>query len=365
MMATHPDYPYVSSYQDRHGTTRWRFRRSGKTVTLPGQPGEENFETAYLGVLQGRDIRKLSVTRHPSAVTPRSFGDAWRKVKRSPEWLAHSDATRAKNTTLAEEFLTMKVVEDLPPTWSEMLVEDLKRRHVKEILARFSDTPHKAKHILVAVRKMIYVALDEEWIEQDPTYRLKYRPAYKGWRAWTDEERALFEKRWPIGTAARTAYALALWLGNRRGDLATIKWSQFDFREKLVRIDTEKTGKQLALPLTPMLAEALAPLDRQSPTVLVTSYGDPFSAKSLTGMMAHWTKLAKMPSGCTLHGLRKTLGKMLAESGASTRQLMEMLGHDDIEHAELYSREAEQTRLARDGMAKVVRMTMRKKTRDG
>jgi site-specific recombinase XerD len=56
-----------------------------------------------------------------------------------------------------------------------------------------------------------------------------------------------------------------------------------------------------------------------------------------------------------MHGLRKSLGKMLAETGATTRQLMETLGHNDIQHAELYSRAAEQERLARDGMTKVTR----------
>jgi site-specific recombinase XerD len=64
-----------------------------------------------------------------------------------------------------------------------------------------------------------------------------------------------------------------------------------------------------------------------------------------------------------MHGLRKSLGKMMAETGASTRQLMEMLGHDDIEHAELYSRAAEQERLARDAMTKVTRRYQAKKPR--
>jgi site-specific recombinase XerD len=44
---------------------------------------------------------------------------------------------------------------------------------------------------------------------------------------------------------------------------------------------------------------------------------------------------------------------MLAESGATTRQIMAILGHDDINHAELYTREAEQRRLAADGMRKL------------
>ena len=39
---------------------------------------------------------------------------------------------------------------------------------------------------------------------------------------------------------------------------------------------------------------------------------------------------------------------------------MDVLGHDDIDHAELYSREASQVRLAVQGMDRVVRLVTRK-----
>jgi hypothetical protein len=46
-------------------------------------------------------------------------------------------------------------------------------------------------------------------------------------------------------------------------------------------------GKRLFVPITPMLSEILDAADKRGETVLVTAYGEPFSAKSLTGMMAH------------------------------------------------------------------------------
>lgn len=292
---------------------------------------------------------------------PESFRAAWKKVQTSPDWLAHDEATKYQNKRLADEFLSLPVVEGCSEVWGDMPMKAFKRRHVKDILARFSATPHKAKHILVVLRKMIVVALDEEWIEVDPTWKLSYRPEYKGWRAWTETEMEMFEKRWKVGSAARTAYAIALWLGNRRSDVARLEWAWFDWKRNSVSLETKKGGKDLVLPITPMLREALEPLPRDKEHVLLNGYGNPFSEKSLTGMMAHWTKLAGMPKGCTMHGLRKTLGKMLAESGASTRQLMDTLGHDDIAHAELYSREADQERLARDGMNKVIAFRKAKK----
>lgn len=352
--------PYLSSFQDRHGRTRWRYRRSGKTISIPGQPGEPAFEETYQAAIEGRPVRQAVVVAHPGATVSKSFRDAWKRVLRTPEWIKHDDATKDKNTRLAEEFLKLQVVADDPALWGDMLIEDFKRRHAKDILARFSETPHKAKHLLVAIRKMLHVALDEEWIEIDPTYKLSYRPDYKGWRAWTDVERALFEARWPQGSAPRTAYSIALWLGNRRSDVVRLRWDWFDFQKGIATIETKKGKKGLILPITPMLRDALNAVERKGETVLVTQYGKPFSEKSITGRMRVWTKAADMPTGCTLHGLRKTLGKMLAESGASTRQLMEMLGHDDIEHAELYSREAEQQRMARDAMTKLTRKVHKK-----
>lgn len=355
--------PYLSSFLDRHGRRRWRYRRAGKTVSLPGNPGEAEFEAAYTAAVEGRKHIPAKVLAHPSSALPGSFKAAWRKVLGTPEWLRHAEETKTKNIRLADEFLKLRLVPSNSAVWGDMLVRDCKRRHIKEILARFSNNPHKAKHLLVTIRKMISVALDEEWIETDPTWRLSYTPEYKGWRAWTDDERAKFEARWPPGTTARTAYGLALWLGNRRSDVARIKWSSFDFRKGIVTIEQKKGGKTLILPLTPMLREVLEPVERKGEFVLMTAFGTPFSVKSLSGRMIEWTTCADLPRGCTIHGLRKSLGKLLAETGSTTRQLMETLGHDNIEHAELYSREAEQQRLARDAMTRLTRSLQPKKPR--
>ncbi len=52
---------------------------------------------------------------------------------------------------------------------------------------------------------------------------------------------------------------------------------------------------------------------------------------------------------------------MLAEADVTTRQMMDVLGHDDMEHAELYSREAEHRRLAVQAMGKVVETFLRRR----
>lgn len=353
--------PYLSSYADRHGKTRWRFRRDGRTVSIAGEPGEPEFEEVYTALIEGRAPRRAAIVRHPGATVPESFKAAWRRVMADPDWLKLDAKTKAQDVMLADRWLAMTVVEDVADIWADQLVKDLRRRHLKDILARFADKPHAGKHTLKVIRKMIRAALDEEWIEHDVSASLTYRPPTKGFRAWTEDELAKFEARWLPGTAARTAFALAQWLGTRRSDIARLQWSQFDFKRGRVTLETEKGGKPLRLPISSMLAEALAPLPRAGDAVLLTAYGKPFSEKSLTGRMADWTKSAGIGPGATLHGLRKTLGKTLAEAGATTRELMDALGHSNIAHAELYSRAAAQEQLAASGMAKVTRLVAKRR----
>lgn len=359
-------YPGASWYHDRHGRVRWRYRKGTKTVSLPSAPGDPEFEEAYYAAVEGRAPRKAEVVKIPTSAEPRSFAAAWRLVKASAEWKHLDDITKSNQTRIAEGFLASETADGSGEFWRDMPVADLKRRHVKAILADRAETPWAAYHLLGMLRKMIFIALDEEWIDYDPTYKVKWRPRSKGWRAWTDEECEKFERRWPIGTTPRLAYALALWLGNRRGDVTNLRWDQrttidvfLEGKRRAVDVfifSQEKTGKDMILPVTPMLEEVLAAAERKGETVLLTAYGEKFSPKSLTGRMRDWTKAAGLAQGCTLHGLRKTLGKKLAEAEASTRQIMDALGHSDISHAELYSREADKARMSVQAMDRVTRM---------
>ena len=354
--------PYLSSHKDRHGKERWRFRRGKATKALPGSPGEERFEGAYRAALDGRPVR-APVIPHPNQAKPRTLKAAWRlaTAANNMDWQKLGQSSKDTYIKRAELFLAMEIAPGR--TYADAPVEDLRRRHVKALLGSMSDRPHAAYDTLKILRKMVLVALDEEWIEIDPTHRIKYRPEIGGHRAWTDAERARYEARWPLGTVARTAYACALYCGPRRGDLVQLKW--VDFVEDQFPHTQQKTGKRLVLPVLPALREALAAAPKAGDYVLGTIYGTRRAAGTLTNDFHKWTAAAGL-EGCTMHGLRKTLGMILAEEGATTRELMDVLGHESIAHAELYSREAEQKRMAKAALGKAGnRLRPRLKVVDG
>jgi len=309
------DYPGAGSYLDRHDKFRSRFRRGKKTIQLPHAPGHPEFEAAYLAAVEGREHKAATVHRLPTAASPRSPKACWRLLKsEDPEWQALGPDIKGAQTRIIERFLTMPVVEGEALLFGEVDVADLKRRHIKALLARKSDTPHAASHLLRVIRKLIGVALDQEdWIENDPTYRIKFRPEYKGWKAWPDEMLDRYEARWPIVSTPRLVYALALYFGHRRSDVTKVRPGEL--KALAANVVQQKTLKALVLPIHPNLREvldAIPDLDKRE-FVVMTQWGKPFSPKALGMRMQQWTKAAGIPPGHTLHGLRKTLGKALAQ----------------------------------------------------
>src|SRR5712675_2326136 len=52
------------------------------------------------------------------------------------------------------------------------------------------------------------------------------------------------------------------------------------------------------------------------------------------------SRAAGLPLDCKPHGLRKTLGRRLADAGVSAHDIMAALGHTTLAQAELYTKEA-------------------------
>ncbi|WP_454628461.1 hypothetical protein [Bradyrhizobium cenepequi] len=84
-------------------------------------------------------------------------------------------------------------------------------------------------------------------------------------------------------------------------------------------------------------------------TFLVTEAGKPFSEAGVGNWFRDRCDDASLPM-CTAHGLKKAGATIAAENGATTRQLMAMFDWDAPAMAEVYTRAAEQKRLAGEAM---------------
>ena len=92
------------------------------------------------------------------------------------------------------------------------------------------------------------------------------------------------------------------------------------------------------------LTKALAATPRNHVCVIATAFGKPFTVDGFSGFMRDAIKNAGLPLSCRPHGLRKTLGRLLADAGCSAHDIMAALGHKTLAEAERYTREADRKR---------------------
>jgi integrase len=76
--------------------------------------------------------------------------------------------------------------------------------------------------------------------------------------------------------------------------------------------------------------------------------------KGFGNKMRVWCDAAGLPQ-CSAHGLRKAAATRLAESGATTQEIMAVTGHQSLHQVEVYTRAA-----ARPGMADAAFVKLRR-----
>ena len=171
------------------------------------------------------------------------------------------------------------------------------------------------------------------------------------WVPWTLEQREAFKTMHPYGTTARTAFHLAFDGELRRSDVVRVGRQHRD--ETHLRIDQKKTGKRVSILIAPDLGRALDTAPSAELNYIQTSFGKAYSEKGFGAALRRWVAEAGLPSGLSLHGLRKADGVRMAQSGATENEIAAKLGHSDTRSASVYTKGADQQRLADAAIRKV------------
>lgn len=173
----------------------------------------------------------------------------------------------------------------------------------------------------------------------------------EGFYTWTVDDVRQYEVRHPVGTKARLALALLLFLGVRRGDLVGLgRQNMKDGGVAFVPAKTRYKRRDMTWkPILPTLAGVIAQSPCGDMTFLVSDYGRPFTAAGFGNKFRQWCNEAGLPK-CSAHGLRKAGATILAENGATDRQLMAIYDWTTASQATVYTRAADRKRLAADAM---------------
>lgn len=333
----HP--PHVHAFTDRHGHVRYYLRKPGlPRATLPGVPYSVEFMAAYHTGLAGQ--RKAIGADRTQPGTMDALIVAY-YISRDFAGLA--EVTKATYRNVLERF---RAEHGSKP------IAQLKRKHVLALLDIKADTPAAANALLKMLRILMQFAVDRELRTDDPTLgirRLQY--ASDGFRQWSEDDVALFEAHWPSGSRPRLAMALLLYAGQRPGDVA--RMGRQNLQDGRLVMTQRKTGTRLSLPIHAALHAELSQVPQGQLLFVVTEAGRGFSDAGFSGWFSERAQKAKLPEGCTAHGLRKAAARRLAEAGCSAHEIASITGHKTLKEVERYTRAVDQQGLATSALARI------------
>lgn len=194
---------------------------------------------------------------------------------------------------------------------------------------RFANTPRKADYVWSTLSRILSFSKDRGLIASNPCEGggCLYT-ADRTDKLWRDEDMAAF-----LDSAAPTlalAMMMALWTGQRQGDLLRLPWSAYDGRH--IRLRQSKTGRRITVPVGEPLRILLDRTVRRSPLVLATTRGKPWTSD---GFRTSWAKACAKAgiTGLTFHDLRGSAVVRLALADATVPQIATFTGHSlrDVE----------------------------------
>jgi hypothetical protein len=249
------DLPYVQAYTDRHGRRRFYYRRKGHPRAPLPAPGTPEFMPAYNAAANAN--ARVTPSKTPLAGT---FGALCHEYEQSAEFGQLGKLTQRE---------MRYVIRALEAKHADKPVAMLERRHLLEWRDAMKDKPGAANKMLRTVKVLLSFGMDRGYQKDNPARGVKLMRLGEH-RAWTPEEMQAFEGKWPLGTLERTGYALSLYTGQRRADVAKLTYKSIAGNAfKLVQA---KTGAAVEIPIHPELKKARSwPIRMAGPWTLSTS----------------------------------------------------------------------------------------------
>ena len=277
---------------------------------LRGEPGTPEFMASFNEAAAQRTLLPVG--------TLHGLIDAY---QRSQKFLALRDRTRS------DYIKQIKIIET---AFGDFPLKALTARETRGVFLDWRDklalrSRRQADYAWMVLALILAWAKDRGRITVNPCER--GGRVYDGTRVdfvWSKEDEAAFLKH--ASPHLHLPLLLALWTGQRQGDLLRLPWSAYDGTR--IRLRQSKTGVPITVkvgaPLKVALDEAAACKD--GPLILVTSKGRPWTSEGFRSSWGYSCKKAGI-ANVTFNDLRGTAVTRLALVGCNEAEIVTITGH--------------------------------------
>lgn len=218
---------------------------------------------------------------------------------------------------------------DLKRHFGHFPADDLKPRDFREFMDVRRGKIQRNKQLAVLSCAYSEAVGRWYWAERNPCRDVKRHPSKPRDREVTDAEFEAFMATVPF--RMRLAMQLSVATGQRQGDILSLRWDQVDKLGLKIRFKQAKTGKRLAVRITPYMRDLLVQcmdMAPDGPYVIRRRDGDRYTSD---GFRAIWQRYQRRWAKAgndrfTYHDLRARA----AAKCKSIEEAMLLLGHQNI-----------------------------------
>ncbi len=137
----------------------------------------------------------------------------------------------------------------------------------------------------------------------------------------------------------RTMILIGYSAGLRASEIINLRWSDVDFKRKIVHIKRAKGKKDRIVMLSPKIKKLLKSLSSDNSDLIFRSNrGGKYSIRALQKIVSDSARKAGIKKKVTPHTLRHSFATHLLEKGTDIRYIKELLGHANISTTLIYTK---------------------------
>ena len=306
----------------------YRFRGQPRRLTLGRYP--------VLGLAEARDLAKEALNQVARGIDP-SQGeeqgpDTYLFGEMVEEFVRLHCERRNRERTREETARILRA--DFLSRWKRRDIRDIGRKDIVEALDAIMErgAPIAANNALAAIRKFFNWCFERGVIAVSPCNGIK-KPAKSQTRdrVLSDEElRAIWRASDTIGYPYGALVQLLMLTGQRRTEVATMRWRDIDLPSGVWTIPAEltKNGKPHLVPFSTLALARLASLPRLHELFVFPARGNEKSTFSGFSKLKAKTDRLSQVQGWTLHDLRRSAATHMGRLGVAPHVVERILNHE-------------------------------------
>jgi integrase len=290
---------------------------------IKAEPFSDSFTAEYIKLTRNR----------PDAPHNGCMAEIIREYMKSPAYLGLKASTR-EGYDIAINAIELE--------FHDMPISDIAAVGTRKTFLEWRDEiaknhARKADLFMSVLKRILWFGMDREMISRHPLEHVeKISDGTRRDVIWTDEEIDLFRNGRkgtggekdikPASEPLVRAMMLAMWTGQRQGDLLKLTWKAYDGQSIALR--QSKTGAHVRVKVSKELKQILDNVDRgNAVTILTNSQGQPWA----TGFKSSWRKAVEKAGieNRTFHDLRGTFVTLAYRNGTSIKEIAEVTGHSE------------------------------------